>query len=184
MPDSSQPPSPAELTLPTIPVNRVPVEFGMLDIEKRAADDAVMANATAVERILYSRINGLSEAIHDPSSSINTAVGAVSKIDEVLKQFVMIGRQIGNLQLQIGTLVHNQNVRREEDEANWKLIRVQVSGIRGDVQKLELAFDNMKGELNGRVDALEQDVVELFEHQSRTDAELAEIKAKLERKPD
>jgi len=185
MPQSSPPPTSDELRLPTIPVtSRVPAEFGVLEVERQAADDAVMANATAVERILYSRINGLSSAIHDPASSINTALGAVGKIDEVLKQFVMIGRQIGNLQLQIGTLVHNQNLRREEDEANWKLIRVQVSGIRSDVQKLELAFDTMKGDLNGRVEALEQDVVELFDHQTRTNAELAELKAKLEGKHD
>jgi hypothetical protein len=162
----------------------VPSEFGMLDIDKQAADDAVIANATVVEQLIYRRLNALSEALFDPASSINTAVAAFSKMDEVLKQFSMIGRQIGNLQLQIGTLVHNQNLRREEDEANWKLIRVQVSGIRGDVQKLELAFDTMKGDLNGRVEALEQDVVELFDHQSRTNAELAELKAKLEGKPD
>jgi hypothetical protein len=177
---------PPDATLPTLPpAARVPTsEFGALEGEhsaqsQRALDDAVMEHAHPNQRILYRRINELSDALFDPNSSLNSTQRN-EKLDELIKQFSMIGRQIGNLQMQVGTLVHDQRMRREEDETNWKLIRVQVSGIRSDVQNLELAFEKMKSESEGRWVVIEKDVAELFEHQQRTDAVLAEIREKLE----
>ena len=128
------------------PGPRVPSGLDRPTERVEPSDDEIMAHADPVQRLLYKRINEFSDSVLAPDGRISQLLGSADKID---KQLPLLSRQIGNLQIQVSTLVTDQRQRNHDDEGNWKLIRSQMSGIRNEVQQL-------KEELGQRLAAVEK----------------------------
>jgi len=168
MPSKSPPPDIVVTTVPPGP--RVPSGIDRLTERVEPSDDEIMAHADPVQRLLYKRINEFSDSVLAPDGRISQLLGSADKID---KQLPLLSRQIGNLQLQVSTLVSDQRQRNHDDESNWKLIRTQVSGIRTEMQML-------KEEISLRIAMLAQEQEKLVIAELEIRAEVKALWSKLQ----
>jgi chromosome segregation ATPase len=170
MTKSSPPPEAAMSTLPPGP--RLPSGVAIVDSQTERiepSEEDVLRHADPVQRLLYRRINELSDSLSSPMGSI---AHSASTLDEVKKQLPMLGRQMGNLQMQVSSLVQEARARNSEDKSNWELLRSQTSAIRSELtlikteltdrmERIEIESKKFENEIRAEIQALWGKVEEL-----------------------